>query len=111
MHKQLVQEIFTIYLRHGWVLRRVLISPEVFSSVDDETKALFGDAKIIESDLNALWFARPSHYGREAWELRLLSEQPYALFEAFAADKTEEEREDARRQMEARLREHASDRS
>ena len=55
----------------------------------------------------ALWFARPSHADREAWELRLIAEQQYALFEAFEADESEEDREEARLEMENRMRDHA----
>jgi hypothetical protein len=61
-----------------------------------------------DSDFDALWFARDSHAKREAWELRLISEQPYALFEAFEATDAEEDREEARREMENRMRESAS---
>jgi len=61
---------------------------------------------IIEKDFDAMWFARPSHAGREAWELRLVAEQPYALFEAFEAAETEEEREETRCEMEARMRDY-----
>ena len=57
---------------------------------------------------DALWFARPSNAGREAWELRLVGETPYALFETFEADEAEEDREEVRREMEARLREYAA---
>jgi len=55
-----------------------------------------------------MWFARPAQGGREAWELRLVGETPYALFELFEPDEEEEEREDVRREMEARMREHAT---
>ena len=110
-NKQLVQGILTIYQRHGWELQRVLIKPAASLRPDGETKALFGDAQLIETDFEAFWFARPSHQGREAWELRLLSEQPYALFEAFEADQVEEQREDTRREMEERMRKHAARRS
>ena len=110
-NKQLVQGILTIYQRHGWELQRVLIKPAASLRPDGETKALFGDAQLIETDFEAFWFARPSHQGREAWELRLLSEQPYALFEAFETDQIEEQREDSRREMEARMRKHAAGRS
>jgi len=36
----------------------------------------------------------------------LIAEQPFALFEAFEADESEEDREEARREMENRMREH-----
>jgi hypothetical protein len=61
-----------------------------------------------ESEVDALWFARASHAGREAWELRLVGETPYALFETFEADEDEEAREDVRREMLARLEDYAA---
>ena len=61
---------------------------------------------IKEAAVDALWFSRPSHENREAWELRLLAQAQYALFETFEADETEEEREDVKLEMEARLRDY-----
>lgn len=103
---ELIKDIIATYERHGWKLRRVLTRPETLSVVSQAVD-LLGEAEPGESDFDALWFARPSHAGREAWELRLVSEQRYALFEAFEADETEEAREAARREMENRMREHA----
>lgn len=101
-----MQNIIAAYERHGWKLRRVLLRPELFSSIS-EAGDTFRDAELREADFDALWFARPSHARREAWELRLVAEQPYALFEAFEADDPEEDRESARREMENRMRETA----
>jgi hypothetical protein len=100
----LIQEIIATYQRHGWELRRVLLRPETRAVLAAD---LFGQAAIIEADFDALWFARSSHAGREAWELRLIAELRYALFEAFEADESEQEREEARLEMENRMREHA----
>jgi hypothetical protein len=55
-----------------------------------------------------MWLSRPSAGGREAWELRLISEPPYALFELFEPDEAEEDREDVRREMEARMADYAA---
>lgn len=68
---------------------------------------MFGETQLRESDFDALWFARPSSAKREAWELRLISETPYALFEAFQDDESEDEREATRLEMESRMREYA----
>jgi len=103
--RELAFEIVSNYERHGWKLRRLLLRPETRADLHDQA---FDEALVIESDFNALWFARSSHQKREAWELRLLAEQPYALFEAFEADESEEDREDARREMENKMREHAN---
>ena len=101
---ELISEIIATYQRHGWELRRVLLRPETRTALAAE---LFGQAAISESDFDALWFARSSPAGREAWELRLIAELRYALFEAFEADESEAEREEARLEMENRMREHA----
>ena len=61
-----------------------------------------------DAEVDALWFSRPSHNNREAWELRLLAQTPYALFETFEQEETEEERDEVKQEMEARLREYAA---
>lgn len=66
----------------------------------------FAAMPVEEAMVDALWFSRPSHGAREAWELRLIAENPYALFETFEKDESEEQREGMRREMEARLRDY-----
>jgi hypothetical protein len=103
---QLAKDIITTYERHGWTLRRVLLCMTTREELKD-AGAVFGDSPLLDAEFDALWFARPSHAKREAWELRLISEQPYALFEAFEANESEEDREDARREMENLMRDNA----
>jgi hypothetical protein len=105
---ELFTEIIATYQRHGWELRRVLLRPETRADLNEREQGLFKDALLIEADFDALWFSRPSHAGREAWELRLVATQPYALFEAFEADEDEELREEARREMENRMRDQVA---
>ena len=102
---ELITEIASVYQKHGWQLRRVMLRPESQAELEKGRAALGGVAP-DEAEIDALWFSRPSHEQREAWELRLIAENPYALFETFEADEPEEEREDMRREMEARMREH-----
>ena len=104
-----LREIIETYGRHGWQLRRVLMSAETHASLAGrDVGQLLAGADARDGEIDALWFARASHGGREAWELRLVAPTPYALFETFEPDETEEEREDVRREMEARLRDYAS---
>jgi hypothetical protein len=102
------------YKRHGWRLARVLARPETMEVMravaSGEAGASYEGAAVYESDVDAMWFTRASQGDREAWELRLVAEPPYALFELFEPDESEEDREDVRREMEARLREYASPR-
>ena len=107
-------EVLATYTRHGWRLARVLARTETLEALradaPGDADALYEGAPVTESDVDAMWFARESQGGREAWELRLVAESPYALFEMFEPDESEEDREDVRREMEAKLREYASPR-
>ena len=96
-------EIIKLYSKHGWRLARALLRPETREELSLAETSLAG-AMIEEALIDALWFARASQSGREAWELRLVADTPYALFETFEADESEEDREEVRREMEARLR-------
>ena len=99
-------EIVGVYSKHGWQLRRVLLMPETRSQFDQN---LAGEqVSVLEAAIDALWFSRPSHSGREAWELRALLENPYALFETFEADETSEERDEMLLEMENRMREYVT---
>ena len=100
------KEIINRYETHGWRLKRALLRPETRSELN-LAGTLLSEVELEESVVDALWFARPSHGGREAWELRLVADTPYALFETFEADEAEEDREEVRREMEARLRDYA----
>lgn len=117
------RDALAIYRKHGWTLVRVLARAETIaelksqgdSSEDSETRTreesettTFEGAEVFESETDAMWFRRAAQGGREAWELRLVGETPYALFELFEPDEEEEDREDVRREMEARLREYAA---
>ncbi len=103
---ELISEIIATYQRHGWELRRVLLRPETRAALF-APEDLFANASIHDSEFDAFWFARPSHAGREAWELRLIAELRYALFEAFEGGESEADREEVRRELENRMREHA----
>ena len=104
-HSDLIREIVDTYQKHGWQLRRVLLRLETLAELEGETLSLWA-AEMEETSVDALWFSRASHNQREAWELRLLAENPFALFETFEPDETEEQREEMRREMEARLRDY-----
>jgi hypothetical protein len=100
----LFMELVATYHRHGWELRRALLQPATLAVLQE----LLDKVPVKEASFDALWFSRPSHNNREAWELRLLSQTQYALFEAFEANETEEEREDVKLEMEARMREYVT---
>ncbi|HZT61382.1 MAG TPA: hypothetical protein VFA21_22435 [Pyrinomonadaceae bacterium] len=115
------QDVLATYRRHGWRLVRVLAAAETLEELrgstggdargeSGEVATTFEGVAVAESEADAMWFTRAAAGGREAWELRLVSEPPYALFELFEPDEPEEDREDVRREMEARLREYVAPR-
>ena len=100
----LLGELVATYRKYGWEFRTALLKPATRAEIPAE---LLADVPLREAEFDALWFSRPSHDKREAWELRLLAQTQYALFEAFEPDETEEERDEVRREMEARMRDYA----
>ena len=107
-YADLFMELVATYRKHGWELRTALLRPETLAQLHAQESQLLSKVSVKDASFDALWFSRPSHQNREAWELRLLAQTQYALFETFEADETEEERDDVKREMEARLREYVS---
>lgn len=105
------EEVLALYRGHGWQLARVLMRAEsrggLSQSIGDDA-GLFGGVSVNDSIVDAMWFRRAAQEGREAWELRLVGDPPFALLEVFEPDEAEEDREDVRREMEARLVERAA---
>jgi hypothetical protein len=104
----LFRELVTTYQNHGWVLKSALLQPYTHAELRVNQAIELESIPVKESPVDALWFSRPSHQNRQAWELRLLSETQYALFENFEPDETEEQRDEMRLEMEARLRDYVT---
>ena len=100
-----IQAILEQYTKHGWSLRRVLLSAETEKNIAPE---IFGQTEIVSFELDALWFSRDANHERETWELRSLSAVPFALVEVFEADDEDEVREEARQEMQTQMLERAS---
>jgi hypothetical protein len=100
------RETLATYRKYGWQLARVLMRPDTLAEMRNATGGEeFESHAARESSVDAMWFVRAAAGGRESWELRLVSESPYALLEIFEPDEAEEDREDVRREMEAKMRE------
>ena len=82
-----VGEIIAQYEKHGWILRRALLSNESKSSL----ASTIGSIETTISDLEALWFSRRSQAETEAWELRRLTGSPFALIAIIHAGMSREE--------------------
>lgn len=100
-----IAEILSLYRKHGWTLRRVLLADELRVHLTDALQDLFGGAEIVSARASGLWFSRPGRNGGETWELRRLSDAPFALVEVFEKDIEPEIREEILRDAENRLRE------
>jgi hypothetical protein len=101
------KETIASYRKHGWQLRRVLMCEQTRNLFKESGGLdLYGIEPVV-IPVDAVWFSRPSHAGREAWELRLVDETAYALFDAFEPDIDDESREEKLQEMQARMIEYA----
>ena len=96
-----VGEILAQYDKHGWTLRRALLSPDSKSEIPKFDVSV----KLIESDLDALWFSRRSKPESEAWELRRLTALPFALVAVVPTNASGDELEASLAQIESDMRE------
>ncbi|MBA2620412.1 MAG: hypothetical protein H0U87_04355 [Acidobacteria bacterium] len=102
--RQKAREILKQYEKHGWTLRRVLLSDATCRMLAASLENLFGDAPIEAFKTDALWFSRAvAANGNESWELRRITGAPFALLRVFSADISENARKAARRATEKRL--------
>lgn len=79
MRPEDIREVIALYEKHGWLLRRVLLSQPRADLLQ-----LFGTAPVRKARIDAVWFSRRSQPDTEAWELRRLSGSPFALVSVVA---------------------------
>jgi hypothetical protein len=103
-----IKETLSLYKKHGWILRRILITPELQGKLASEHREVFNGVEERLSDINAAWFSRLGGDGRETWELRLLGSTPFALLDVLDQDLDQTEREKALKRIEAKMREFKS---
>ena len=96
-----VGEIVKQYEKHGWTLRRALLS--------DESRVVLSDSlagiDVESSDLEALWFSRRSKPESESWELRRLTGSPFALVAVVPSSASEDDLESTLAQIADDMRE------
>ncbi len=94
-------EVIETYRKHGWVLRRVLLSDASRVSISSGITALLGDVPVVSGPVDAAWFSRPPARGPVTWELRYLGNTAFALLEQ--VDESEPGADEARAVVEQRL--------
>src|SRR5678815_1415087 len=80
------------YAKHGWTLRRVLLSEGSLANLSDSVSTQFPAAECLLHEIDALWFSRKNK-DSETWELRLLGGAPFALVEVIEDTLSADERE------------------
>lgn len=81
MKIETVKAVIGQYAKHGWQLRTAFLASNVDPSVTLFLRSEFPRIDINYGEHSALWFSRRSLPDREAWELRRLSDTPFALVE------------------------------
>ena len=97
-----VREIVATYTKHGWLLRRVLLTSGSKKDVNLPSESEFESVPVHDSTLDAAWFSRPQKLGGVAWELRYLGTTPFAIVEH--ADEDSDDFEHILSEVEVRLR-------
>lgn len=98
-----IKAIIDQYARHGWGLRRALLSRDSIARIWPNIASGDPDITLIETDNEALWFSRRSLRDREAWELRKLSGSPFALVAVLEDSLDDDEREGILRNTERQM--------
>ena len=99
-----IGEVIAQYEKHGWKLRRALLS----NATSGDSIRFDKDVDVIAADIDALWFSRRSQPDTEAWELRRLTVLPFALIAVVDANSSSSELEDALAQVESDMRERTN---
>ena len=94
-------ELIKMYEKHGWVLRRILLSAASQKVLTSESGTSLKGMKVVTSDVDAAWFSRPTQPGSISWEVRYLGDIPFALVEKL--DESDPEFEQKLSAVESRL--------
>ncbi|MGI8545030.1 MAG: hypothetical protein ACR2MD_16340 [Aridibacter sp.] len=106
---QEIKEILETYKKYGWRLQKILLSNELKNELSDaKIVNLFDDIKISNSKTDGALFSRSSKNNKQAWELRHLHLNPFAIFELIDDKTSATEKEKILKQMENRLEDYAS---
>ena len=90
-----VEQIIAQYDKHGWELRRALLSPDARKALTE----VVGMVEVEDADIDALWFSRQSKPDQVAWELRRLTGSPFALVAVISSDATSDENDETLMQV------------
>ncbi|MEO7539989.1 MAG: hypothetical protein ABIV21_08165 [Pyrinomonadaceae bacterium] len=96
-----IAEIIATYTKHGWILRRVLLSGEARAVLGASIDRLFRNIPVTDSAIDAAWFSRQPTGSSVAWEIRYFGSMPFALLENI--DESDPGFEGQLRAVEARL--------
>ncbi|MEO8649217.1 MAG: hypothetical protein ABI539_08640 [Acidobacteriota bacterium] len=103
-----IAEIFSVYRKHGWTLRRVLLTDGSRAAVRSEQKDLFGEILVENSSLDAAWFSRESSVEVDAWELRRLGGTPFALIRSIPKSASQGEASQILHECEIQMSDYAT---
>ncbi len=100
--REALDQILAQYAKHGWKLRRVLLSKRLADELADISSSI-GDVETLDSEIDGLWFSRSSRPDVTAWELRRLSQDPFALVTSVPSDADQETTEAILKEAESQM--------
>lgn len=90
-----IRDILSVYSKHGWTIRSVLLSNATKRFLELAASDIFAEIPVGENIIDAAWFSRDRDAKTTAWELRYLGTSPYALVMHIAGDRTSGDEFDA----------------
>lgn len=106
---QEIKEILETYKKYGWRLQKILLSNELKNELSAaEIKLFSSGVKVSNSKTDGALFSRSSKNSKQAWELRHLHLNPFAIFELIDDKTSATEKEKILKQLENRLEDYAS---
>jgi len=79
VNAETLRDLIDQYSKHGWQLRKAILASNTDRAIITLLRSEYPAIDIRDDEQSALWFSRRSLPDREAWELRRLSETPFAL--------------------------------
>ncbi|MBA2378962.1 MAG: hypothetical protein H0V76_05245 [Blastocatellia bacterium] len=95
--------IIAQYVKHGWELKFCIAREQDAEALRHAIQDQGFPTDIRTGNMNGLWFSRRSLPDRVAWELRRLTDPPFALVTMVPDTFTVEQHAAALREIEARM--------
>ncbi len=98
-----LSSVIAQYHKHGWELKHCIARAASFEKLKAECGEAGHNVPIENGPVDGVWFARRSMPDRISWELRRLTEPPFALLTIMPDTFTDQQKVAALKEIEVRM--------